>query len=91
VRYAYGGHGNKSESVLQICLSAVVVSYGAKSVRPVNRKNERADLNIAEDSRAVFYARKDFETLLLVPNLSTVHGHILAHLDIADLKLSAAG
>jgi len=73
--------------VSQICVTSVVVSYGAKAVRPVNRQNERADLNIAEDSRAAFFAWKDFETLLLVPNLSTVDGHILAHLDVADLHL----
>jgi len=48
-------------------------------------------INIAEDSHAAFFARKYFETLLLVPNLSTVHGHILAHLDIADLNLSGGG
>ena len=87
MRYAYGAHGNGSASVLQICVSAVVVSCGAKTVRLVNRKNERVDLNIAEDSRAAFFARKYFETLLLVLNLSTVHGHNLAHLDIADLNL----
>ena len=86
VHYAYGAHGNGSGSVLQICVSAVVASYGAEAVRPVNTKKERAELNIAEDSRATFIARKDVETFLLVPNLSTVHGHILAHLDIADLK-----
>jgi len=72
-------------------VSAVVASYGAEAVRPVNTKKERADLNIAEDSRAAFIARKDVETLLLVPNLSTVHGHILAHLDIADLNRSGGG
>jgi len=72
-------------------VSAVVASYDAKAVRPVNRKNERADLSIAEDSRAAFFAREVFETLLLVLNLSTVHGHILAHLDIADLNLSWGG
>ena len=91
VHYAYGAHGNGSGSVLQICVSAVVASYGAEAVRPVNTKKERADLNIAEDSRAAFIARKDVETFLLVPNLSTVHGHILAHLDIADLNLSGGG
>ena len=61
--------------MLQICVPAVVVSYGAEAVRLVNRKNERADLNIAEDSRAAFFARKDFETLLLVPNLSSRYTH----------------
>jgi len=86
VRYAYGAHGNGSGSVLQICVPAVVVSYGAKAVQPVNRKNERAHLSIAEDSRAAFFARKDFETLLLVPNLSTVDGHILANLHVAHLQ-----
>jgi len=95
VRYAYGAHGNGSGigsgSVLQICVPAVVASYGAEAVRPVNRKNERADLNIAEDSRAAFFARKDFETLMLVHNLSTVDGHILAHLDVADLTLGEGG
>ena len=91
VRYAYGAHGNGSGNVLQICVSAVVASYGAGAVRPMNRKKERAHLNIVEDSRAAFFARKDFETLLLVPNLSTVHGHILARLDIADLNLSGGG
>ena len=87
VRYAYGAHGNGSGSVSQICVPAVVSSYGAEAVRLVNRKNKLADLNNAEDSRAAFFARKDFETLLLVPNLSTVNGHILAHLDVADLNL----
>ena len=91
VRYAYGAHGNGSGSVLQICVPAVVVSYGAKAVQPVNRKNERAHLSIAEDSRAAFFARKDSQTLLLVPNPSTVDGHILAHLDVADLHLGARG
>jgi len=91
MRYAYGAHGNGSGSVLQICVSALVASYGAKAVRPVNRNKERADLNIAKDSRAAFIARKYFETLLLVQNLSTVHGHILAHLDLADLNLSGGG
>ena len=65
VRYAYGAHGNGSGSVLQICVPVVVVSYGAEAVRPVNKKNERADLSIAEDNRAAFFARKIFETLLL--------------------------
>jgi len=86
-RYAYGTHGNESGSVLKyVCLQ-----WWHHMVRRVNRKKECADLNIAGDSRAVFFARKEFETLLLVPNLSTVHGHILAHLDIADLKLSRGG
>ena len=91
VRYAYGAHGNENGSMLQIFVSAVVASYGAKEVRPVNRKKKRANLNIAEDSRAAFFARKYFETLSLVPNLSTVHGHILAHLDLADLNLGGGG
>ena len=77
--------------MLHICVSAVVVLYSVKVVRPVNRKKERADLNIAEDCVMAFFARKYFETLLFVPNLSTVHGHILAHLDIADLNLDGGG
>ena len=48
VRYAYGAHGNGSGSVLQICVSAVVASYGAEAVQPVNRKKERADLKTAK-------------------------------------------
>jgi len=87
VRCAYGVHGNGSGSVLQVCVPAVVVSYGAEAVRPVNRKNEHADLNIAEDSCATFFDQQDFETLLLDPKLSTVDGHILTHLDVADLNL----
>jgi len=57
VRYAHGAHGNGSGSVLQICVSKVVALYGAEAVRPVNRKKERADLNIPEDGRAAFFAR----------------------------------
>ena len=57
----------------------------------MNKKNERVDLNIAEDSRAAFFARKEFDSLLLVRNLSTVDGHILAYLDVADLNLVEVG
>jgi len=74
-----------------MCVPAVVASYGAEAVQPVSRKNERADLNIAEDSHAAFFARKEFETLLLVPKLSTADGHILAHLDVAKLNLGGGG
>jgi len=87
VRYAYGAYGNGIGSVLQISVPAVVASYGAEVVRPICIKSERVQLNIAEDGRVAFFARKDFETLLLVWQLSTVDGHILAHLDVADLNL----
>jgi hypothetical protein len=87
VRYTYGAYGIGSGSVLQILVPAVVASYGAEAVRPVSTKSERVDLNIAEDGRAAFFAQKDFETLLLVRQLSTVDGHVLAHLDVADLNL----
>jgi len=50
-------------------------------------KSERAELNIAAYGRAAFFARKDFETLLLVRQLSTTDGHILAHLEVTDLNL----
>jgi len=91
VHYAWSAHGNGSERVLQICVSAVVASYGAEAVRPVSKKSERDDFNIAEDSNAVFFARKDFETLLLVQQLSSADGHILAHLDVSDLYLGKGG
>ena len=77
--------------MLQICVSAVVASYGVEAVRPVSKKSERADSNIAEDSRTAFFARKDFETLLLVQQLSCADGHILAHLDVEDLNLGEGG
>ena len=69
----------------------MVASYGAEAVQLVNRKNERADLNIAADSRAAFFAWKDVEILLLVPKQSKVDGQILAHLDVADLDLGDGG
>ena len=87
MRYAYGAYGNGIGSVLQISVPAVVASYGAEVVRPVCTKGERVQLNIAEDGRAALFARKDFETLVLVWQLSTADGHILAHLDVADLNL----
>ena len=86
MHYAYGAYGDGSGSVLQILVPAVVASYGAEAVRPVSKKSKRVDLKIAEDGRAAFFAWKDFETLLLVRQLSTVDGHILAHLDVADLN-----
>ena len=73
--------------MLQISFPAVVASYGAEAVRPVFTKNERVELNIAQNGLTAFFARTDFETLLLVQQLSTAHGHILAHLDVAVLKL----
>jgi len=91
VCYTYDAHGNESGGVSQMCVPAVVASYGAEAVQPVSRKNERADLNIAEDSHAAFFARKEFETLLLVPKLSIADGHILAHLDVAKLNLGEGG
>jgi len=87
VCYAYGAYGIGNGSVLQVSVPAVVASYGAEVVRPVCTKSERVELNIAEDGRAAFFARKDFETLLVVWQLSTANGHILAHLDVADLNL----
>ena len=62
-------------------------SYGAGAVRPVNRKNERADLNIAEDSRAAFFARKFWRHYCWFPTWE----QILAHLDVANLNLSEGG
>jgi len=62
-------------------------SYGAEAVRPVNRKNERADLNIAEDSRAAFFARKFWRHYCWFPTWE----QILAHLDVANLNLSEGG
>ena len=76
VRYAYGAHGNGSGNVVQVCVPAVVASYGAQAVRPLSRKNESVNLNIAEDSCAAFFAWKDFEKLMLVQKLSTEDGHI---------------
>jgi len=45
-------HGNGSESVLQICVRAVVASHGVEAVRLVSKKSDYADFNIAEDNRA---------------------------------------
>jgi len=87
VRYAYGAYGNGSGSVLQISVPAVVAFYGVEAVRPVCTKNERVESNFARNGRAAFFSRKDFETLLLVQQLGTADGHILAHLDVADQKL----
>ena len=58
VRCAYGAHGTGSGSVLQTWVPAVMSLCGADAVRHVSRKSDRADLNIAEDSRAAFLLGK---------------------------------
>jgi len=78
VRYAYGALGNGSASVVQVCEPAVVASYGAQAVRPLSRKNESVNLNIAEDGCTAFFAWKDVEKLMLVQKLSTADGHNFA-------------
>jgi len=46
-----------------------------------------AAFNKKKNCLSSFFSRQDFETLLLVRQLSTADGHILAHLHVADLNL----
>ena len=78
--------------VLHICVSAAVASYGAKAVRQVNRKKELT-LSLLKMVVQLSLQGNILRLYCSLPTseLSTVHGHILAHLDIADLNLGRGG
>ena len=71
--------------VLMLDVDTIVKTYGQDVIRDMS--TGRGTVNIQESMAVSYYARRDFEFLLQVPEISEQQNHVLTCLDCAELRL----
>jgi len=85
-KYAHGGQGRRSNTVVMIDLDKIRQTTPHGTILDIHSSGGRSQHGISEDDMAAFYARKDAEILIKIRELTQKAGHIILTLDTSQLR-----